>query len=120
MLFVNIRSGISHTMVVEGRPLPGARGNAIITGAPPVERWSSGLALAAAAGARTEEVFADPARAGVVEKAATRLAQSLAALVNALDPEVLVIGGGLGSVRSYRGMIAGPYVHDRTRPADEH
>jgi glucokinase len=105
MLFVNVGSGISHTMVVEGRPLAGARGNAIITGAPPVERWSSGLALAAAAGARTEEVFADPACADMVAEAATRLAQTLAALVNALDPEVLVIGGGLGSVRSYRGMI---------------
>jgi predicted NBD/HSP70 family sugar kinase len=32
MLFVNVGSGISHTLVVEGRPLVGARGNAIITG----------------------------------------------------------------------------------------
>jgi glucokinase len=105
MLFVNVGSGISHTMVVEGRPLAGARGNAIITGAPPVERWSSGLALAAAAGTSTEEVLADPASAGVVAQAATRLGQTLAALVNALDPEVLVIGGGLGSVSSYRRVV---------------
>ncbi|MBD0282723.1 MAG: ROK family protein [Thermoleophilaceae bacterium] len=105
MLFVNVGSGISHTMVVEGRPLMGARGNAIVTGAPPVERWSSGLALAAAAGPSVEEVLADPASAGVVAEAATRLGQTLAVLVNALDPAVLVIGGGLGSVASYRGRV---------------
>jgi glucokinase len=105
MLFVNVGSGISHTLVVEGLPLAGARGNAIITGAPPVERWSSGLALANRAGASTEEVLADPASADVVAEAATRLGQTLATLVNALDPAVVVIGGGLGSVRRYRAMV---------------
>jgi glucokinase len=107
MLFVNVGSGISHTMVVDGRPLAGARGNAIITGAPPVERWASGLALARGAGARTaEDVLCDPTRAGLVADAATRLGQTLATLVNALDPEVVVIGGGLGGARRFRGMVA--------------
>jgi glucokinase len=105
MLFVNVGSGISHTLVVEGRPLAGARGNAIITGAPPVERWSSGLALAGSGGASTEEVLADPASADVVAEAATRLGQTLAVLVNALDPSVVVMGGGLGSVGRYRAMV---------------
>jgi glucokinase len=105
MLFVNVGSGISHTMVVEGRPLAGARGNAIITGAPPVERHSSGLALAGAAGTSTEEVLTDPTSAGVVAEAATRLGQTLATLINALDPSVVVIGGGLGSVPRYREMV---------------
>jgi glucokinase len=104
MLFVNVGSGISHTLVVDGRALVGARGNAIITGAPPVESWSSGLALAC--DASTEEVLADPASAGVVAEAATRLGQTLAVLVNALDPSVVVIGGGLGSVLRYRTMVA--------------
>jgi predicted NBD/HSP70 family sugar kinase len=106
MLFLNVGSGISHTLVVEGQPLAGARGNAIVTGAPPVERWSSGLALARGAGASTaEEVLGDPARADRVADAAARLAQTLAALVNALDPEVVVIGGGLGGARRYREMV---------------
>jgi glucokinase len=107
MLFVNIGSGISHTMVVDGRPLTGARGNAIITGAPPVERWSSGLGLARGAGGNTaERALSDPARAGLVTEAATRLGETLATLINAFDPEVVVIGGGLGGARRYREMVA--------------
>jgi glucokinase len=111
MLFVNVGSGISHTLVVEGRPLAGARGNAIITGAPPVETWSSGLALASGRGASPEEVLADPASADLVAEAAVRLGQTLAILVNALDPSVVVIGGGLGFVRHYRAMVV-----EATRP----
>jgi glucokinase len=111
MLFVNVGSGISHTLVVEGRPLSGARGNAIITGAPPVETWSSGLALASSGGASTEEVLADPGSADLVVGAAARLGQTLAILINALDPSVVVIGGGLGSDRDYRAMVV-----EATRP----
>jgi glucokinase len=107
MLFVNVGSGISHTLVVEGRPLAGARGNAIISGAPPVEEWASGLALARAAGTDTaEDVLRDPAHAGLVADAAQRLGRTLAALVNALDPAVVVMGGGLGSHERYRRMVA--------------
>lgn len=107
MLFVNVGSGISHTLVVAGRPLVGAHGNAIITGAPPVEGWSSGLALARAAGAgRAEQVLGDPAHAGLVADAAARLGQTLATLINALDPALVVLAGGLGSVASYREMVA--------------
>lgn len=107
MLFVNVGSGISHTMVVAGRPLVGAHGNAIITGAPPVERWSSGLALAHAAGAsRAEQVLGDPRHAGLVADAAARLGQTLATLVNALDPALVVMAGGLGSIQIYREMVA--------------
>jgi glucokinase len=107
MLFINVGSGVSHTMVVEGRPLVGAHGNAIITGAPPVESWSSGLALARSAGASTaEEVLRDATMAGVVAEGATRLGQVLAMLINALDPGVVVMGGGLGTVRRYREMVA--------------
>jgi glucokinase len=107
MLFVNVGSGISHTMVVDGQPLAGARGNAIITGAPPVEAWSSGLALARSAGASTaEEVLCDPRFDDLVAEGATRLGQTLATLINALDPAVVVIGGGLGAAPRYRGLVA--------------
>ena len=100
MLFVNVGSGISHTMVIDGRPLTGARGNAIVTGAPPVEAWSSGLGLARVAGVSTaEEVLGDPHYDDIVAQAASRLGQTLAMLVNALDPALVVIAGGLGSVR---------------------
>lgn len=112
MLYVNVGSGVSHTMVVGGRPLAGARGNAIVTGAPPVETWSSGLGLARATGmGSAEEVLADPGHAGAVAEAAARLGATLAVLINALDPEVVVMGGGLGAVPEYRAMVA-----DAARP----
>ena len=38
----------------------------------------------------------DPASAGLVDEAAAALAQVLAVLANALDPELIVLGGGLG------------------------
>jgi glucokinase len=105
-LYLNVGSGISHCLVVDGRPLAGARGNAIITGAPPVERWSSGLGLARHAGTdRAEAVLADPAQAALVKEAADRLGAVLATLINALDPDLVVIGGGLGMESSYRELI---------------
>jgi glucokinase len=41
-----------------------------------------------------------------VEEAAAALGYVLAVLVNALDPELLVIGGGLGGEPSFRERIA--------------
>jgi glucokinase len=106
VLVVVVGTGISHCLVVDGHPYRGARGNAIVTGAPPVERRSSGLALARAGGrARAEEVVADPAQAALVEEAAAALGGALAMLVNALDPAALVIAGGLGLNDGYRAKV---------------
>jgi glucokinase len=106
-LYVNVGSGIAHCLVIDGEPYRGARGNAIITGAPPVEGWSSGIGLARHAGtASAEEALADPRHAELVEGAAGRLGATLATLVNALDPEVVVIGGGLGLDGRYRELVA--------------
>jgi glucokinase len=103
LLYVTVGTGISCCLVVGGRAYAGARGNAICFGAPPVEDAASGLALAQAGGReRAEDVLADPALAGVVDAAAVQLGGGLAMLVNALDPGMLVIGGGLGLVDSYR------------------
>ena len=97
-LYVTVSTGISHAFVIDGVPWPGARGSAIVLGAPPVEEVASGLALAARFGrSRAEDVLADAAAAGAVADAAAAIGQSIAALVNALDPESVVIGGGLGS-----------------------
>ena len=43
-----------------------------------------------------------PRHAPLVARAAEALGAALAALVNALDPDAVVIGGGLGRVDSYR------------------
>jgi glucokinase len=73
-----------------------------VLGAPPVEEVASGPALARAAGlARAEDVLADPAHAGLVGAAAAELGRVLAVLANALDPAVVVLGGGLGSAPAF-------------------
>jgi glucokinase len=103
MLYVTVGTGISSCLVIAGRAYPGALGNAICFGAPPVENAASGLALAAAGGREwAEDVLADPALDDVVEAAAAALGAGLAWLVNALDPGIVVIGGGLGLVDRYR------------------
>jgi glucokinase len=105
-LYVTIGSGISHCLIAAGEPRVGVRGSAISTGAPLVEHWSSGLALARRTGhASAEEALADPAATGVVEDAARRLGQVLATLVNALDPGAIIVGGGLGLHDGYRARV---------------
>jgi glucokinase len=102
-LYLSVGSGISHCLVVDGEPRRGVRGAAIGTGAPLVEAWASGLALARLGGhPRAEETLADPAAAPVVAEAVARLGAALAFLVNALDPGALIFGGGLGLDDSYR------------------
>jgi glucokinase len=115
-LYLTVGTGVSHCLVVNGRPWAGARGNAIVVGAPPVEQRSGGLALARRAAVdRAEVALSDPAHAPLVDTAAEELGLALAALVNALDPEAVVVGGGLGLVDSYRQRVA-----QAARPAIEH
>jgi glucokinase len=105
-LYVSVGTGISHCLVSAGSPRVGARGSAIGTGAPLVERWSSGLALARRSGHRSaEEALADPAAEPVVADGAQRLGLVLAGLVNALDPGAVIIGGGLGLHDGYRERV---------------
>ena len=103
LVYVTVGTGISHCLVLDGEPFTGARGNAIVLGAPPVEERASGPALARAAGVpQAEQALADPAHDAVVQAAARELGLGLALLVNALDPEALVVGGGLGLNDRYR------------------
>lgn len=102
-LYVTVGTGISCSLVIDGVPYPGARGNALIVGAPPVEQVASGLALQERAGvARAEELFGDGRLADVAGNAAAELGIALAVLANALDPALIVVGGGLGLVTDYR------------------
>jgi glucokinase len=105
-LYLSVGSGVSYCLVVEDEPRLGAHGNAIIVGAPPVERVASGRALAATAGVeRAEEVLADEAYDPIVQRAAEQLGLALATLVLALDPDGVVIGGGLGLVNRYHELV---------------
>lgn len=112
-LYVVVGTGASACLVIDGRPYAGARGEALVLGAPPVEAVASGPALARAAGlGRGEDVVADPARAEVVDEAATALGSVLAVLANALDPALVVLGGGLGMAPEF-GERVEQALHER-------
>lgn len=124
-VFITVGTGISSCLVLEGRPFAGAHGNALILASSPstaiacpvcghtqwpaVEDYAGGPALAARFSARVgrpvggaEEVIAaadsgDPEARAVVRSGGRALGASLGGLVNILDPEVLIVGGGLGS-----------------------
>jgi glucokinase len=119
-VYLTVGSGVSYCLVLDGHAYTGARGNAIVVGAPPVEQTSGGLALAERAGVeRAEFVLKDPAHTSLVDEAADELGLALAGLVNALDPEAVVVGGGLGLVDRYReGLVASARAaieHEATR-----
>jgi glucokinase len=106
-LFVVVGTGASACLVIEGKPYVGSRGFALVLGAPPVESIASGAALARRAGVdRAEDVVAASELAWLVDEAAGVLGQALAVLVNALDPELVVLGGGLGCEPRFRQRVA--------------
>jgi glucokinase len=105
-LYLTVGTGVSFCHVVGGVPYPGARGHAIVVGAPPVEHVGGGKALAERAGvADAAAALGDPAHARVVEEGARAVGAGLAALVNAFDPDAVVVGGGLGRVEAYRARL---------------
>jgi len=101
-LYVNAGSGISSTLVLDGTPYAGARGNAILIGAGPlnVEAAASGVGLRARYGSSAEELDraaagGDESAAYALEDAGAALGEAIAFAINLLDPEVVVLGGGL-------------------------
>ena len=101
LVFLNVGTGISYCLLRDGVPDPGARGYAIIVGAPAVEDVAGGAGLAALAGEQdARAVLADPRHAASGRRRRRRRSgAAIAALVNALDPDAVVIGGGLGLVQ---------------------
>jgi glucokinase len=101
-VYVTVGTGVAFSLIIGGAPYVGSRGNAVILGAPPVERTASGAALSRLAGtASAEEVFTGGDAARFVRDGTRDLGRALAWLVNALDPELLVVGGGLGLRNDY-------------------
>ena len=123
-LYVTVGTGIGSSLVLDGVPFVGVRGcTGTLASAPmralhpeggtltgmALEDVASGPAMVArynrqAGGAvvRTEQVLAaaaagDPIAAGVVDTAASSLGATIALLVNVLDPEAVIVGGGLGA-----------------------
>ena len=122
-LYLTIGTGISYCLVLEGRPYAGAHGHAIIAasglqsvhcescgatqersledfaaGPALVTRYNrraaaplhTGLDIAAAAAAN------DPIAQEILASAGAAVGDTAAVLINALDPEALIIAGGLG------------------------
>jgi glucokinase len=121
--FVTVGTGISCCLVQDGAPYAGARGNALVLASSPLttvcpacgtllrpvlEEFAAGPALVArynqdcsGHAERGEDVVAaaeagDPGARQVIESAGEALGVSVAWLINVLDPEALVVGGGLG------------------------
>jgi glucokinase len=113
MLYVSWGTGLSSTLVADGRCLAGHRGEALAlgewsAGGTTLERFASGRGVAERWARRTggsetcrdvDRLAADgDATAGeIIESAAASVAAALAALVQVLDPRVVVLGGGVGS-----------------------
>jgi glucokinase len=122
-VYVTVGTGISYCLVQDGKPYAGARGGALVfaTGAltttctecgaelhPVIEEFASGPGLVRrynkASGAslsRGEDVVAlarngDSRATEIVRSAGKALGVGVAWLVNTLDPEAVVVGGGLG------------------------
>lgn len=123
-VYVTVGTGISCALVREGCPYGGARGNALVLGSAPLshtcpacgvrshpvlEEFATGPALARRYSASTrarvtsgEEVMAlveagDCSATEIVRTSAEALGVSVGFLVNVMDPEAVIVGGGLGS-----------------------
>jgi glucokinase len=121
-VLVTVGTGISSCLVQDGVPYAGARGNALVLASSPLttqctacgeivrpvlEEFAAGPALVARYNrmgatrlARAEDVLAasvlgDSAARQIVASAAEALGVSVGWLVNVLDPEAVIIGGGI-------------------------
>jgi len=121
--FVIVGTGISYTLVEDGEPRQGRRGEAIALGELEVSRrvdaadlvtlegYASGEAIReryASQGGRSVDGAADVARlaasgdaiaASVLASAACALAEGLVSLTRLLDPGAIVVGGGVSGAR---------------------
>jgi glucokinase len=140
-LYVNIGTGISSALVLDGKVHAGARGNALALASSPVEMkcphcgviasqvledvaggegllriaQARGLKLATAA-----DIFEKGNARDIAEAASLALGVTLGIAINLLDPELVILGGGLilASDRYREAVIAATRAHiwaDATR-----
>lgn len=112
-LFVSVGTGIASVPLVAGIPYAGAHGAALVMASAAklggddlqtLEEFASGPGLARlyGEGADARRVIAAAAAGerravSLVAEAASRLGEAIGQLANCLDPEMIIIGGGLGS-----------------------
>jgi glucokinase len=120
-IFVGIGTGISSCLVQQGKPYGGAHGAALVLATMPVvvfdeqerrvefslEAFASGQGLTEryrrhrSEVTRVEEIVADAGRGNeaarfILHSGGEAMGSGLAWLVNVLDPQAVIIGGGLG------------------------
>jgi len=139
-VYVTLSTGMSHTLVIRGKPYGGARGYAIhFAGAElvawtgpdkdievrqHVEVFASGKGL----GERYAALVGDPSASArdLIEAAASNqrakklldnallsIASYLGQLINILDPQIMVLGGGIGSnpvITERLGELVRPFI----------
>jgi len=123
-VFVSVGTGVSSTFVLDGRPWRGVHGNAIIAATGPIaircrhcgedqlvvpEEVASGAGIEASyshlstsSNLSAEAIIqlaeqGDELATSVVGDAAAALASVVGSLINLLDPECVIVGGGLGA-----------------------
>lgn len=128
-LYVTVGTGISGSLVIDRVPYAGARGltgtfassrgliptdDGRLAAGPPLEQFAAGPAIAArftqlnsnfcgsARDVLSLAIKGDSLAREVVTNAGTALGAAIGQLVNMLDPEAVIIGGGLG-------LAPGPY-----------
>jgi len=121
--YVTVGTGISYCLVQDGKPFPGARGNALTLASMPLtttctvcgtvlnpvlEEFAGGPGLVRRYNEQTgktlrraEEVIhaqqqGDRVATEIVESAGDALGNSVGFMCNILDPEAIIVGGGLG------------------------
>ena len=122
-IYLTIGTGISYCLVLDGKPYAGAHGNAIIAGSGilnseceacgaetsgNLENFAAGPALVARYHQRTggalttgQQIIAaaaagDQTAQHVVRSAGEAVGNTLGLLINALDPQAVIVAGGLG------------------------
>ncbi|MBX3010098.1 MAG: ROK family protein [Caldilineaceae bacterium] len=121
--YITVGTGISSCIMLNGKPLAGARGNALVLASMPLstvcttcgttlqpvlEEFAAGPALLARYQQATGQTVPngqvlfhavanqDPIARDIVQSAGAALGNSVAFLCNIIDPEAILIGGGLG------------------------
>ncbi len=104
-LFVSIGTGVSHTLCLDGRLVTGHRGEAIALGEFPVDgalalRDDAPLTVEQQASGRAIELYSgnsDSRLAEASSRAGRIMAAAIVSAIGLVDPEAIVLGGGLGS-----------------------